>query len=143
MASSGGVHLQGLILCCGGLASFVFFNLLPGFGSEERGWTIWVRVLESVQDPRIFRDTKDLILIASFLTLLALVTASPFLVTVYLKSRLAWWLATLMAGISTYHLGFNLNIEVNRIGLGGLCLVAAPALNFAGLLSLRFVKPSN
>jgi hypothetical protein len=143
MASSGGVHLQGLILCCAGLASFVFFNLLPGFGSEERGWTIWVRILESVQDPRIFRDTKDLILIASFLTLLALVTASPFLVTVYLKSRLAWWLATVMAGLSTCALWLIVlvMVELHRVGLGGWCLLVAPALNFAGLLSLRLVKP--
>lgn len=142
-ASSAKGQKLALILFCGGLASLVFFNLLPGFGPEQRGWSIWIDIVRAVQRPELFRDTKDLITIASLLTLLPLVTASPFLVSVYLKSRLAWWLATLMAGISTYHLGFNLNIEVNRIGLGGLCLVAAPALNFAGLLSLRFVKPSN
>ncbi|PAW67477.1 MAG: hypothetical protein B9S38_12355 [Verrucomicrobiia bacterium Tous-C4TDCM] len=131
-----------LILFCGGLASLFFFNILPGFGSEERGWTIWVEIIRFVQSPELFRDTKDLISIASLLSLLVLVTASPFLIPVYLKSRLAWWLATLMAGIITSALWFILLFMVAppRLGVGGWCLLAAPALNLAGLLALRFAK---
>lgn len=143
--SSGKVHLPALVLFCAGLASLVFFNLLPGFSTERRGWTIWVNIIQAVQSPALFRDTKDLISIACLLTLLALVTASPFLVSVYLKSRLAWWLAAVMAGLSTCALWIIVLfvVELNRIGLGGWCLLAAPALNFAGLLSLRFAKLSN
>lgn len=136
----GKVHMPALVLFCAGLTSLVFFNLLPGLGPEQRGWNIWIDIVRAVQRPELFRDTTDLITIASLLILLPLVMASPFLVLVYLKSRLAWWLATLAAGVSTYHLAVNFNIEVNRIGLGGWCLLAAPALNFAGLLSLRFAK---
>lgn len=143
--SSGRVHLPALVLFCAGLASLVFFNLLPSFGTERRGWFIWSDIIQAVQRPELFRDTKDLITIASLVTLLALVTASPFLVSVYLKSRLAWWLAALMAGLSTCALWIIVlfMVELSRVGLGDWCLLAAPALNFAGLLSLRFVKPSN
>lgn len=140
--SSIGVIRLALALFCGSLASFILFNLFPGLGSEARGWTIWFEILEEVQNPDLFRDTRDLISIASLLSLLALVTASPFLIQVYLKSRLAWWLATLMAGISTLALWVIVlvMVELQWIGLGGWCLLAAPALNFAGLLSLRLGK---
>lgn len=145
VASSGGVHLPALVLFCAGLASLVFFNLLPGFGAERRGWTIWVNIVQAVQSPELFRDTQGLMLIASLLTLLALVTTSPFLVSVYLKSRLAWWLAAVMAGLSTCALWIIVLfiVKLTRVGLGGWCLLAAPALTFAGLLSLRFVKQSD
>ncbi len=144
VTSSGRVHLPALVLFCAGLASLVFFNFLPGFGTERKGWNLWVNIIQAVQRPSLFRDTKDLISIACLLTLLALVTASPFLVSVYLKSRLAWWLAALMSGLSTCALWCIVLfiVESNRVGLGGWCLLAAPALNFAGLLSLRFAKPS-
>lgn len=140
--STPGVVGLALALFCGSMVSFILFNLLPGFGSGDRGWTIWLAILEAVQSPALFRELRDQISIASLLTLVVLVTASPFLIQVYLKSRLAWWLAFTMAGISTLALWFILlfTLQVPQMGFGGWCLLASPALNFAGLLSLRFAK---
>lgn len=138
--SAPGVVRLALVLFSGSLVSLILFNLLPAFSSRERGWTIWVSIIEVIHRPALARDPTNQILIASFLTLPVLVTASPFLTQMYLKSRLTWWLATLMAGTSTSALWFILLSEDVRPNLGIWCLLASPALNFVGLLSIRFAK---
>lgn len=138
--STPGVVRLALVLFCGSVVSLILYNVLPGFFREERGWTIWISIIEVVQSPAILRDFRNQILLASLLTLPVLVTASPFLTKVYLKSLLLWWLATLIAGISTFALWFFILSGDAWPNFGIRCLLAAPALNLAGLLSLRFAK---
>ena len=140
--STPGVIRLARVLFCGSLVSLILFNLLPGFLREERGWTIWVSVVEMLQKPTLFRDFRSQIVIASLLPLPVLVTASPFLTEMYFKSRLMWWLATLIAGTSTIVLWVIVFFEGTFVWpqFGVWCFLAAPALNFAGLLSLRFAK---
>ena len=137
-------YWNAVVLFWGSLTSLVFFNLLPSFRSHERGWNLWVNVTKSFWDPKLLGKTVELITIASLLTLLVLVVASPFLVQVYFRSRVAWWLVTLMSVISTCAIWFIVfdMVSLRRIGLGGWCLLAAPALNLAGLLSLGSAKGS-
>ncbi len=127
------------VLLWGGLACFVAYHFVPGFGSARWGWTVWLAVGEAIQHPSVLKDPEDLIIVASLLTLALLIPVSPFLTRVFLKSRLAWSLASLMSGISTAVIWFTL-LESNyprHFGLGGWCLLIAPALNFAGLLVIR------
>lgn len=137
--STPGVVRLALVLFYGSLVSLILFNLLPGFFKED-GWTIWVSILKVLQRPDLLRDRETQILIASLLPLPVLITASPFLTKMYLKSRLTWWLATLLAGTSTLVLWFLFLSGEAWPNFGIRCLLAAPALNLAGLLSLRFAK---
>jgi hypothetical protein len=138
-ATSGAGPLNALALFWGASAALVFFHFLPVARGSEQGWTIWARVVRKLQNPNLVHNSRDLLFIASLLTLVALVAASPLLVKVYLKSRLAWGLAAFMSGFCTFAIWYIVPdmLRHRAIDAGGWCLLAAPALNFAGLLALR------
>jgi hypothetical protein len=136
---SGTARWNASALFWGSVASLLFFHFLPVFSGTMKGWTLWAEVARRLLDPKLVRDSRDLVFIASLLTLVVLVTASPFLVGAYLKSRLAWGLAAMMSGLATAVIWYLvLQMDKSRgIDPGGWCLLAAPALNFAGLIALR------
>ncbi len=138
---SGAGPLNALALFWGAFGALVFFHFLAVARGSKHGWTLWVDVVRRLQDPKVVQDPRDLVFIASLLTLVALVTASPFLVQVYLKSRLAWGLAALMSAFITIAIWYIVLEMVRHFDLGGWCLLAAPALNFAGLLALLPSRP--
>lgn len=133
---SNGVALAFLVSA---LLVFVVFHFLAPFGDERRGWGIWLEVGSMVRRRNIFSDPKSMIALASFLTFTLLVVASPFVMSVFKRSRLAWWLATLLAVAAT--LGFSGVIlwrsHATDMGLGRWCLIAVPVLNLVGLLFIR------
>lgn len=129
-----------LALFCGSLVSLLLFSLLPSLGGNQAGWIMWLSILEVFQMPALLSDPESQMFVASVLTVPVLVIASPFLTGMYLKSRLTWWLATLVAGTCTPALWSIILFGDAWPSFGIWCLLAAPALNLAGLLSLRLAK---
>lgn len=121
------------------LLAFVVFHFLAPFQDERRGWGIWLEVVSALRRNNIFSDPQSMIALASFLTFTLLVVASPFLIVVFKRSRLAWWLATMLASTAT--LGFSGVIlwrtNLADMGLARWCLIVVPVLNLAGLLFIR------
>lgn len=121
---------------------FLAYHLLPGFGIDA-GWVIWPELGNAVRDPRIFEEPVALALFASFLMLTALIVASPFLSIAFRRSRLAWWLVTVMSGSAMVLLGGLILIhnDLGRLGPGGMSLLACPAFHFIGMLMIRKERP--
>lgn len=141
MSSRRAMNLLGLSFLVVGFLCLALFHFLPGDEAfdEGRGWRIWLEVWEGIKDPDLQNDPGGMIGMCSFLGLVALVVASPFLYVVLQRSRLMWWMATLFSGISTMGL-WVVVLSVNspeQIGLAGAVLLASPALNLIGLLLLR------
>lgn len=117
---------------------FVAYHFLPGFGVDS-GWVVWPQIAESISDPGIFRQPAASAIVASFLMITFLIVASPFLSIVFRRSRLSWWLATVMSGLATVLLG-GLILTMNgldRLGPGEICLLASPVFHFIGMLMIR------
>ena len=125
------------------LGLFIAFHFLHGFGNPEQGWTVWKDIAD------LFRDSWEqlgepqlAIVVASFLMFSLLLVTSPFLGAVWRKSLLAWSVATASSGLAA--LGFwtmILVIAPTTYGSGGICLMLAPLLNFAGLMLARAGEP--
>ncbi len=129
---------------------FVAFHFLPGFETEEVGWTVWRDLWKVMLEPQQLMDSQSAVLIASFLTFSLLIVASPFLTEVWTKSRLAWGFALTFSGLASA--GFWVMIfsgPPSDPEPGGWCLMIAPLLNFAGLLLIpayvpkTFTQPSD
>lgn len=134
------MNLLGLAFLVIGLVCLVVFHFLPGEAFDEgMGWTIWPEMWEGLREPGFFDDVDASIAIGSFLCLVAVVVASPFLFWIFRRSRLAWWLAILVSGLTT--MGFCISVlrlnTWNELGTAGTVLLAAPLCNLVGLMLLR------
>jgi hypothetical protein len=121
---------------------FVAYHFLPGFGVDF-GWVVWPQIAESISDPGIFKQPTVLAIVASFLMVTSLIVASPFLSIVFRRSRISWWLATVMSGLAMVVLGgliltFN---ELDKLGPGEICLLASSVFHFIGMLMIRKERP--
>ncbi len=117
---------------------FVAYHFLPGFGVAS-GWVVWPQIAESMSAPGIFEQPTVLAIVASFLMITVLIVASPFLSIVFRRSRLSWWLATVMSGLAMVVLGgliLTLN-DPDKLGPGEICLLASPVFHFIGMLMIR------
>ena len=125
------------------LLTFTAFHFLPGFGEAEACWRVWLEVGEILADPLRGNDASDFVILASFLTITLLILGSPFLLPVFLRSRLAWWLATLMSGVALFALWILVLVDTEPALLGpaGWCLLMAPALHLIGMVTLRGDSP--
>lgn len=135
------MNLLGLSFLVVGLLCLALFHFLPGDEAfdEGRGWRIWLEVWEGVRHPALLSDPGEMIGLCSFLGLVVLVLVSPFFFGVLLRSRLAWWMATLFSGMATMGL-WTVVLRLNsweQIGLAGAVLLAAPLSNLIGLMLLR------
>ncbi len=124
------------------LAVFHFMPLSEGY----RGWKIWPSILEFTRElarrPGILEwpgGWEAVLLIAAYPCMALLVIAAPWFIGVLGRSRVTWWIATLLAGVSTICLWTILL----RSGPGDgyfrtmLVLLVIPVLNLAGLLLIR------
>jgi hypothetical protein len=133
------LNLLALALLVTSLLIFVAFHFLPGPKGEGQGWEVWMQLWVAIRDPENFDEPRVIIAIATFLSFTALVVCSPFLIVIYRRSRLAWWLATIVGGVAT--LGFWIAIlstsTLEELGQYGVALLAAPAVNLIGLFLIR------
>lgn len=132
------MNLLALGLLVTALLLFAAFHFLPGF-EEEAGWLVWLEAWEMVTDPETLQYPQELAMLMSFFMLTLLIVASPFLIAVFRRSRLAWWLATLMSGLAMFAflvllLGQN---DPATMGAGGWCLVSSPVFHLCGMLMIR------
>ncbi len=133
-----------IALLVAALLLFVAFHFLPGFETEEVGWSVWRDLWKVMLEPQQLNDPQSAVLIASFLTFSLLIVASPFLTEVWTKSRLAWGFALTFCGLASA--GFWVMIFSDSPSdpePGGWCLMIAPLLNFAGLLLARGETPES
>lgn len=123
---------------------FVAFHFLTGFVGEGPGWKIWQEIWRAcVRPAELAQQPMAAIGIASFLNFTLLILVSPFLTQVWVKSRLAWWFATIFSGLATA--GFWLIIlrqhPHQNLASGGYVVLLAPLLNFFGLILAREKMP--
>ncbi|MCW1921705.1 hypothetical protein OKA05_04020 [Luteolibacter arcticus] len=143
------MNLVALALLITALIAFVAFHfLVVDYDSDpstvektpERGWEIWLELIGFLKDAD-FTEFRGMIAAASFLCATLLVVLAPFLVPVLKRSRLAWWVIVLPAGIATCGFGGIVGVDLldplNSYGPGVPCLLAAFAINFIGLLFIR------
>ena len=113
--------------------------------NNDAGWKIWKELGDLVQNPSGMDDPMGWVAVASFLTASLLIVASPFLGRVWLKSKMAWLPTVIFGGLSAA--SFSVAILYERssdehwIGWGLCLLMAAPVLNFIGLLFARIGAP--
>lgn len=126
------------------LLMFAAFHFLPGFSSKKGGWVIWPQIGELILHPTTLSGMgwQEAIIVAAFLNFSFLIMVSPFLKSVWPKSRWAWGGAVIFSGLSAVaFLGIYLTIAFDDgttpPGEGGWCLLLAPAVNFMGLLIAR------
>ena len=135
-----------MALLIAALVLFVAFHFLKGFGSRYVGWHVWYEISNAIWRPKdLFEQPKTAVIISSFLTFSLLILASPFLGCVWVKSRLAWWMAVIFSSLTVtgfWVLMFARN-PTSTIQSGGWCLLIAPLLNFAGLVLARGKTPPN
>jgi hypothetical protein len=118
-------------------------SFLPCVGSmnlPRPGWHFWPRLWRDLQDPiNLVHGTEDGIALASILNFSLLITVSPFLTNVWIRSRIAWWFATICSGLAAAALWwlFFVNNPDSPPRAGIWCLLFAPLLNFFGLLLAR------
>lgn len=129
------------------LLLFVAFNLLPGF-KETAGWTVWPDLWNQAQDLKSW-DARGAVMIAAFLSFSFLILVSPFLGSVWRKSRWALGGTLIFSGLSggafwlMYCIGIMGDHDVASPAAGGWCLLAAPLFNFLGLLLVPRVSRSH
>jgi hypothetical protein len=132
-----------MALRAGALVLFGIFHFLPYHQDDESiGWAIWPELIYIFQDANNLEDLLLTMAVASFLTFTLLILTSPFLSTVWNKSKLAWSVALACSGLAV--LGFWIPSIVEndfaKLLPGGWCLMFAPVLNFFGLLSARGIS---
>lgn len=128
------------------IAAFAAFHFIrDSEHNNDAGWMIWKELLDLFRNPSGMDGPMGWVAVASFLTASLLIVASPFLGGVWLKSRMAWLPTVIFGGISA--VGFCVAILVGRlenevrIGWGLYLLMAAPVLNFIGVLFARVGAP--
>ncbi len=133
-------NLTSLFLLSAAFLAFGAFHFLQSF--DQTGWEIWKEVWSLALDPSELADPLTAIAVASFLMFAVLIVSSPFLISVFPKSRIAWWMAAGSSGLAA--VGFWMIVfqgeGPKNLGPGGWCLLFAPWLNFAGLLAARDAK---
>ncbi len=124
------------------LGVFIAFHFLRAF-DEMRGWMLWLEVGEILQNPsNLLDDPAAGAILSLFFMATLLIPSSPFLGPVWIRSKLAWGVCTFFAGVAAagwWVWLFTLvlhEVPMELIG-GGWCLIAAPTLNFTGLLWAR------
>lgn len=117
---------------------FVAWNLEP----DSEGWHIWPDIVETVRS----RDFSEPIFntgLLMFPSFAVLTLASPFLIGVIRKFRLAWWLLVLLSGGCLIALGAFAFVAsepaepADPRGPGFYWLIAALVLNFLGMVFVR------
>lgn len=132
-------------LACFTAFHFTFFQRPVGGVSEFIGWEIWIAIFEILQSIT-HSDWEDRIASAAFATSAMLIVSSPWLVPVFKRSRLVWWLGVLSSGSAVLGFGSVLlpsvvgNSEM-RVGLGFIYLFSAMGLNLLGYLMIRREAP--
>ena len=123
----------------------VAFHFMP-LDDSTPGWAIWPGIVEMgrelVRNPEMLEWSggwETVILIAVFPCLALLVFAAPWLVGVLGRSRVLWWIATLLAGVSTICLWTLIlkNVPAEGYHQPMVALLAIPLLNLGGLLLIR------
>ena len=139
------MNLVSLAFLIASAATFAAFHFLVGFTNQDegsRGWTVWTEIWDIVRETSVLEDPAAVIALASFFTFVVLVLCSPFLRALYRKSRVIWWLVTVMSGMAT--IGFAMAVFSNNppenLRAGGICLLVTPLLNLVGLLLIRGEK---
>ncbi len=121
------------------LIAFIAFHFLPW--QSQAGWKIWGSILGDLTRFRRI-DGEGAIAMASLFATSVMLVAGPFLISVFQRSRLIWWLVTIVAGSALVGLSgviahaFFTGMDF-RFGSGMGCLVAAQTLNFLGLFFIR------
>jgi hypothetical protein len=130
------------IFMAAAIAAFTAFHFIrdPDQNSD-RGWTIWKNLWDLLLNPSSMSEPMGWVAIASFLSASLMIVVSPFLGRVWIKSKMAWLPAVIFSGIAA--VGFTIAILLGKadhdqpIGWGMILLMAAPVLNFIGLLLAR------
>ena len=151
------MNLIALALLITALIAFTAFHFLPVMAETEfarigaapdeinAGWSIWQEIGNFFVAPRI-DDSQAMIGISTFLTCVVLILACPFLVPLFRRSRLVWWIATIASGLVLTGLGGLLVITNlapdDHPGPAIFSLLASLALNFLGLLFIRRELPA-
>ena len=142
------MNVVALALLLTALIVFVAFHFLiveydsdpSAVGKNEMGWEIWPSLFEFLKEAD-FSDLRGMIVAASFLCATLLVVLAPFLLPVLKRSRLAWWVVVIPAGIATCGFGGLVAMDLldpsHSFGPAVPCLLAAFPLNFIGLLFIR------
>jgi len=133
------------VLLFAALIAFGAFHFLPQAGETgERGWNVWGYFWELLLNPEGVDDALQGVILAAFLTTSVLIVASPFLGVVWLRSKLAWWICMVFSGIAAGSFWIGIVIYgTDDFGPGDWCLMAAPTLNFLGLLLAGTRVPRN
>lgn len=128
------------------IAAFAAFHFIRDPESNNiAGWTIWRYLWKFFLHPWKMSHPMGLVAIASFLAISFLIVVSPFLGRVWIKSKMVWLPTVIFGGISAA--GFAGAVLIGRssdersIGWGLCLLMAAPVLNFIGLLIARVGAP--
>lgn len=142
------MNLIALAILLTGLISLIAFHGMVfvdrRLGDEVvYGWQVWPEIWGFILDPD-FSELGDLIMISAFLTSVLLIVIAPFAIPLFRASRLAWWLAAIVAGTALVGLTGVLLVdyadvppEKEKLGPGFFCLIASQVLNFLGLLFVR------
>jgi len=142
------MNLIALAVLLTGLISLIAFHGMVfvdrGLGDEVvYGWQVWPEIWQFILDPD-FSELGDLIMISAFLTSVLLIVIAPFAIPLFRASRLAWWLAAIVAGTALVGLTGVLLVDYSdvppdaeKLGSGFFCLVTSQVLNFLGLLFIR------
>lgn len=133
-------HVSTVILTAA-LLMFAGFHFLPGLNSKTGGWEIWPQIGDLIIHPSRLQHMggQEATIVAAFLNFSFLIVVSPFLKSVWPKSRWAWGGATIFSGLSAAAFLFVYLVETaddtdQSLGPGGWCLLVAPFMNFIGLL---------
>ncbi len=151
------MNLIALALLITALIAFGAFHFLPVMSETEfdrmgadpneinAGWSIWQEIGNFLEAPDI-HDSSAMIGVSTFLTFVVLILACPFLIPLFRRSRLVWWVATIASGLVLTGLGGLL--VITNLGPGDhpgpaiFSLLASLALNFLGLLFIRREVPA-
>jgi hypothetical protein len=128
----------GIALLIAALICWIGFHLLP-IDSNSRGWELWTAIWELLTRGRRLQS-QSMIGISAFLTIAILVTASPFVTLLLRASNPFRWLAIIASGAALLGLGGLILSDIPN-GSALPLLLAAMALNFAGLMCIRPLRP--
>lgn len=129
------------------IAAFAAFHFIRDpEQNNDAGWNIWKELWDLALHPsRMNNNPLGWVAVASFLTSSLLIVVSPFLGRVWIKSKMAWLPTAIFGGISAAGLSVAIlmgrSSDLHPISWGLYLLMAAPVLNFIGLLFARVGAP--